>query len=78
MSRKTYKYREVIKKLREHDKRFQEWRDRGKGSHRIIYHPSVNGVAASYPMVCHSEGADVHEAYLKGLVRRFNLPKDFF
>lgn len=78
MPGKTYKYREVLKKLKAHDKRFQEHKRRGKGSHRMLYHPDVQGAPASYPMVCHSEGDDVKPAYLAAIVRRFSLPPDFF
>lgn len=78
MPRKTYKYREALRLLRDHDRRFVEWRHRGKGSHRMIYHPDISGLACSYPLPVHSEGDDVRPAYLKGLIRRFNLPPDFF
>lgn len=78
MPRKVYKFREVWKLLRAHDRRFEQYVARGKGSHRIIYHPSINGRAASYPIPCHSEGDDVKDCYLKALIRRFELPPDFF
>lgn len=76
--RKAYKYRELVKKLRKYDKRFEEWRGRGKGSHRMIYHPDILGRPASYPVPSHSDGDDVRDVYLKAIVRRFNLPSDFF
>jgi len=44
----------------------------------MIYHPNINGVPVSYPIKCHSEGDDLGDHYLRGLIRRFNLPKDFF
>ena len=78
MPRKRYKYREVLKLLRDHDKRFQEYRERGKGSHRMIYHPDVFGSPASYPIPAHDDGSEINPVYLKGLVRRFNLASDFF
>ena len=40
---KTYSYRELIKKLRKHDPRFEEHVNRGKGSERMLYHPDVDG-----------------------------------
>lgn len=74
--RKVYKYRELLKALRKYDKRFQEHKERGKGSHRFIYHPDVNGREESYPVPCHNEGDDVNPAYVKVIARRFNLPED--
>lgn len=78
MPRKAYKYREVLQLLREHDKRFQEWRGRGKGSHRMIFHPDINGRPASYPIPAHSDGDTIKPPYLKAVIRRFSLPDDFF
>ncbi|MDP3859024.1 MAG: type II toxin-antitoxin system HicA family toxin [Stagnimonas sp.] len=78
MPRKRYKYREVLRLLKAYDKRFQEWRERGKGSHRMIYHPDVLGSPASYPIPAHSDGDEINPVYLKGIVRRFNLPAEFF
>lgn len=78
MPRRPYKYREVVRMLRKHDKRFQELKDRGKGSHRFMFHPDIDGAPASYPLVCHSEGDEIRVEYLLGIVRRFNLPRDFF
>ena len=34
---KPYKFRELVKVLRQHDPRFEFWKNRGKGSERIIY-----------------------------------------
>ncbi|MEC9361897.1 MAG: type II toxin-antitoxin system HicA family toxin [Pseudomonadota bacterium] len=76
--RKTYKYREVLRKLKQHDKRFEEYVQRGKGSHRMLYHPDVLGRPASYPIPCHGGGDDVRDVYLRAIIRRFNLPADFF
>jgi len=40
---KPYKYRELVKILREHAPRVEFWSRRGKGSERIIYHPDIEG-----------------------------------
>jgi len=76
--RKRYKYREVIKKLKKHDRRFEEYVKDGKGSHRTIYHPDINGEPKSYPLKCHGENTELSYGYLDGMIRRFNLPEDFF
>lgn len=78
MPARTYTYRQLLKRLRAHDKRFREYREKGKGSHRMISHPDINGQPASYPLVCHAEGDEIRVAYLLAIVRRFNLPRDFF
>jgi predicted RNA binding protein YcfA (HicA-like mRNA interferase family) len=75
---KTYKFREIAKKLKKHDKQFQVWTQRGKGSHRVIYHPDIQGHPVAYPIPCHNEGSDIKASYLKAIVRRFDLPEDFF
>ncbi len=68
---------EVIQILRAHDPRFEIYSNRGKGSHRMIYHPDVNGRAASIPMPFH-KGKDVKPGILRSIIRRFNLPADLF
>ena len=47
---KTYTFRTLEKALRKHDKRFEFYKKRGKGSERIIYHPDINGRPESYPV----------------------------
>ena len=59
MPRRVLKVREVFKALKRHDDKFQIWDNRGKGSHRVINHPDVNGQEVSYPIKCHKLGADV-------------------
>ena len=76
--RKQYKYRELLKKLRDHDGRFEERPDRCKGSERLLYHPDVTGKPRSYVMTCHSEGHNIRAGHLSAIIRRFELPSDFF
>jgi|GEM_PF-659315 len=71
---KPYKYRDLIKKMKKYDNRFDVYVDRGKGSHRMIYHPDVNGKSASFPIICHSEGSEINKSYIAAIIRRFNLP----
>lgn len=75
---KIYKFRELVKKLKDHDKRFEVWNGRGKGSERMIYHPDINGRAESFPIKCHGEGDEVKKCYYPHMRKRFNLPDDFF
>ena len=44
----------------------------------MIYHPDVNGRAASVPVKCHSEGQEVRRTALADIITRFNLPADIF
>ena len=74
----TYSYRELIRKLRKHDSRFEEYVNRGNGSERILYHPDIDGRSESYPLKCHGEGDDVRKGHLAAIRRRFRLPLDFF
>jgi hypothetical protein len=75
---KPLKYRKLLKKLREHDKRFVEFTNRGKGSERILFHPDINGRSESYPIKCHGEGTEIGQGTLSALIRRFSLPRGFF
>jgi predicted RNA binding protein YcfA (HicA-like mRNA interferase family) len=70
----TRTFREVVKALRKHDPRFEFFQDRGKGSERMIYHPDVEGRAASIPVKCHGEGTELRKGVLAAIRRRFKLP----
>jgi predicted RNA binding protein YcfA (HicA-like mRNA interferase family) len=72
--RKPYKFKELIKALRDYDKRFEVYEERGKGSHRMIYHPDILGRPVSFPIVCHGEGDEIDKKKIQGIVRAFNLP----
>jgi len=74
--KKPYKYRELTKILRQHDKQFQVYNDRGKGSHRMIYHPNILGKPVSFPIICHGEGDEISKNVIGDLVRAFQLPSD--
>lgn len=73
---KPYKFRKPIQLLQRYDKRFEVFADRGKGSHRMIYHPDINGSPVSYPVRCHGEGDEIGKHYIKDIIRAFNLPVD--
>jgi len=71
------KPQDVFRILKDHDKNFEFFSDRGKGSERMIYHPNVNGRSQSFPMTFH-KGRDVRKGMLKAIIRRFDLPPDIF
>lgn len=75
MACKAYSYRELVKALRKHDKRFEIHVNRGKGSERMIFHPDVNGRPESYPIKCHNEGDAIRKGHIAAITRRFKLPK---
>jgi len=75
---RSLSFRQLVKILRKHDKQFVIDVARGKGSHRGIYHPDVDGNESIYTMPCHNEGADIKPVYLRGIKSRFNLPDDIF
>lgn len=71
---KRYKFRELVRALLDLDKRFEVIERRGKGSHRMIYHPDIGGRPASFPIVFKSDGSELNPKYIKGIIRRFCLP----
>ena len=75
---KIYTYRELIKKLKKHDSKFEVYTNKGKGSERQIFHPNINGRPESYPIKCHGEGTVIRKGHYAAIARRFNLPKNFF
>ena len=68
---------DVVKLLTAHDRRFVFYSCKGKGSHRMIEHPDIDGKRASIPLPYH-KGKDVSLGVLISIIRRFDLPKDFF
>ena len=71
---KRRKYREIVRILREYDRRLEFESDRGKGSERIIYHPDINGRPESIPVKCHGENTELDPGMIRAIIRRFSLP----
>ena len=69
-------YRDLIRALRDYDSRFEVYERRGKGSHRMLYHPDVDGKPASFPLKYHGDKTELRRGTLSAIVRRFNLPRD--
>ena len=72
---KPYTFRELIRALRRFDSRFEVYKRRGKGSHRMIYHPDVGGAPASFPVKYHGASTELRKGVISAIVRRFQLPK---
>jgi predicted RNA binding protein YcfA (HicA-like mRNA interferase family) len=66
-----------VRLLREHDKRFLVFENKGKGSHRMLFHPDIDGQPRSIPIPWH-KGHDVSLGVLRSIIRRFNLPRRIF
>ena len=67
----TRSYRELIRKLCNHDPRFQVFVDRGKGSHRMIAHAGTN---VHYPIKYHGDKTEYPSGVLRDIDRFFELP----
>lgn len=72
------KYRDLIRILKKHDARFVVHTRRGKGSHRMIYHPNIGGRAESFPVKYHGDDTELGPGYLRDIIRRFSLPANLF
>ena len=55
-------YREVERRLKQHDSRFQIFVTRGRGSHRMVFHPDINGKRRSYPLPFHGNKTHIPRA----------------
>jgi len=75
---KNLTYTEVVARLKKHDKSFELYIRKGKGSHRTLYHPNVNGRAESYPLKYHGDKTNIGPGHLNAMIRRFKLPRDIF
>lgn len=72
---KPYKFRVLKKRLLAYDERFEFYQNRGKGSHRIVYHPDILGRPVSFPIICRGDGTEIPKQYIGDLIRAFRLPK---
>ena len=75
--KKTCTARELLKILRKHDRRFELNKERGKGSHALIYHPDINGKEVSYFIPCpRGDKSIIGKGYMSDIKKLFNLPPD--
>ncbi len=75
---KAIKLQELSKRLTQYDNKFEIYHNRGKGSHRVIYHPNIAGKAESFPFKCHGKNPEIAKKQLKNIIRYFQLPKNIF
>ena len=75
---KPLPYDEVIRRLKKHDSGFQEFKRRGKGSHRMITHENCGGQKKSFPLKHHGKKTEIQRGSLRALIRQFNLPSNIF
>lgn len=73
---RPYKYRDLVKVLKKYDRRFEFHERRGKGSHRMIFHPDVDGSPQSFPVKHHGGNTELRKGVISAIIRRFNLPPD--
>jgi len=74
--KKRYKYREVKKILNRFG--IKELPSRGKGNHRVFYHPNFRGRNRFYPVKCHNPNQEFSIKTLEGIRRAFDLEEDEF
>ena len=76
MRRREYRF--VVERLRAADSRFEIYVRRGKGSHRMVFHPDVDGAKRHYPLPYHGRKTQIAVGIQKDLIRVFELPEDVF
>ena len=74
----TLTWRKLTKRLRRHDSRFEFDSVRGKGGHRMIIHPDINGRRVQFPVPVHGEGVDISPYYVDEIIAQFNLDRSIF
>ena len=72
------KYRKLEATLKRIDDRFEIYEDCGKGSHRVIYHPDIQGRAESFPLPFHGANTEINPGYISDIIQRFQLNKAVF
>jgi hypothetical protein len=72
---KPYRFKELFRKLKKHDPRFEVKVNKGKGSHRELYHPDIDGEERGWPLAFHVENPEFDRAAIAAIKRRFKLPK---
>lgn len=73
---KRLEYREVIRRLKEERPNLTVEKQRGKGSHRMVYDPDMG---VHYPLPHHGDDKRrLQQGYLKDLIRLLDLPADIF
>ena len=71
-------YSSIVSWLRDHDRRFEIHVRGGKGSHRMVFHPDVDGHKRHYPLPYHGAKTKIAPGMQKDLIRIFRLPPNLF
>ena len=69
-------YRQVRKNLRRFG--IMENPKRGKGTHRVFFHPNFRGRSRFYPVKCHNLNQQLSIKALEGIRKAFDLTEDEF
>jgi len=72
---KVHKYHELVSRLKRYDKEFTIYTQKGKGSHRMIHHPDIDGEEASYAIKYRGPGTEYSKGTISRIIDRFKLPK---
>lgn len=68
-------YKDTVKALKDHDRRFFIVEGLGKGSHRMVCHPDSK---RHYPLPYHGQKTIISDHMLRNLIRFFDLPRNLF
>lgn len=69
----SFTYHQVMKMLREHDRKFEFPNGHGNGHQKMIFHPELGFM----PLPTHGNRS-LSPHVLANISRKFKLPKDFF
>jgi hypothetical protein len=72
---KPYRFRELFRILKDYDPKFRLSVEKGKGSHRALYHPNIDGSERAYGIPFHTQNPEIDSWSVAAIIRRFNLPK---
>lgn len=73
---KPYKFKDLFRILKKYDRRFRMKVKKGKGSHRELYHPDIDGEERGWPLVFHTSNPEFDKNAIAAIKRRFKLPKN--
>ena len=74
----VFSWRTLFKTLHDHDSRFRDDKIRGKGSHRMLVHPDIDGKEVRFPVPVHSMGKDLPAYIPRKIMAKFRLPRTLF
>jgi hypothetical protein len=69
--------KDVMRKLKSHDRLFEFRAGHGNSHQVVMYHPSINGKPVSCPLPSHGK-RDISHHVLGSIKRAFDLPGNFW